>query len=255
MKSLLAVVFLFVISSSGIAQTWMATGSPSEGWYAVASSADGHKLVAVVGNGLIYTSTNSGTTWVPTSAPSEFWYTVASSADGILWWLRWVPVSIMEAFTYRPMLEQPGHQRIPQSTLILRWLVRRMALNLLLRPWENIGSAIYMSTNSGTAWTVTTAPNATWFSVASSADATRLIAAAFNDALYISTNSGATWTASSVPGLYWHAVASSADGNTLAAVASPARCISPQTQVPSGCKRMCQVKSGSLLPSLQMEPK
>lgn len=37
----------------------------NRGWYAVASSADGSKLVAAVQNGQLYTSTDSGATWTP----------------------------------------------------------------------------------------------------------------------------------------------------------------------------------------------
>src|SRR5215831_19464358 len=50
-------------------------------WQAIASSADGSKLVAVVSYGQIYTSTDAGMTWTPHES-SRNWYSVASSADG-----------------------------------------------------------------------------------------------------------------------------------------------------------------------------
>ena len=55
-------------------------------WKAVASSADGTKLVAVDwygtgSGGQIYTSTDSGATWTPRES-NRNWYSVASSADG-----------------------------------------------------------------------------------------------------------------------------------------------------------------------------
>src|SRR5262249_17833926 len=50
-------------------------------WQAIASSADGSKLVATVYGGQIYTSTDSGLTWTPRDSSRE-WYSVASSADG-----------------------------------------------------------------------------------------------------------------------------------------------------------------------------
>jgi hypothetical protein len=64
------------------------------------------------------------------------------------------------------------------------------------------------------------APNAAWFSVASSADGSRLAAAAsrFSGPIYISTDSGATWISNNVSKQAWTSIASSADGNTLAAV-------------------------------------
>jgi hypothetical protein len=57
--------------------------STTKNWNAVASSADGNKLVAADHNSrLIYTSTNSGASWIATSAPNANWQAVASSADG-----------------------------------------------------------------------------------------------------------------------------------------------------------------------------
>jgi hypothetical protein len=72
-------------------------------------------------------------------------------------------------------------------------------------------------------WTQTSAPNAYWGSIASSADGTHLIAAAQSagSGIYISTNSGATWNRAST-GLPtgtvgWLSVASSADGQKFVA--------------------------------------
>ena len=54
----------------------------SRNWRSVASSDDGTKLVAVAG-GFIYTSTDSGVTWTQqTSAGSRLWFSVASSSNG-----------------------------------------------------------------------------------------------------------------------------------------------------------------------------
>jgi hypothetical protein len=85
--------------------------------------------------------------------------------------------------------------------------------------------SIYISTNSGDAWLPTIAPSQYWASIASSADGTKLIAAAapggtYLGGVYTSTNSGATWSSNNVPNPnYWNAVASSADGVRLTAMA------------------------------------
>lgn len=50
-------------------------------WSSVASSADGTKLAAVVANGRIYTSSDSGETWAARES-DRYWIDVASSADG-----------------------------------------------------------------------------------------------------------------------------------------------------------------------------
>jgi hypothetical protein len=49
---------------------------------AVASSADGSHLAAVVNGGFIFVSTNFGTTWFETTAPMANWTSLAMSADG-----------------------------------------------------------------------------------------------------------------------------------------------------------------------------
>ncbi len=76
----LVVVGEQIYTSVDYGANW-ATSESSRAWYAVASSADGSKLVAVVEGGLIYTSTDSGVTWAPRET-SRSWRAVASSADG-----------------------------------------------------------------------------------------------------------------------------------------------------------------------------
>jgi hypothetical protein len=82
---------------------------------------------------------------------------------------------------------------------------------------------IYVSTNSGASWDITSAPTNEWTSIASSADGAKLVAAdsGYGDGLiYISTDAGATWAATGQPG-YWNSVASSADGTVRSAVSYP----------------------------------
>src|SRR6266566_9086601 len=88
-KSLLEAIGLGVFTAVNPlpAENWIVSTAPNLNWKGVASSADGTKLVAVIGGqvgvpGSIYVSTNSGATWVVTSAPSLRWQCVASSADG-----------------------------------------------------------------------------------------------------------------------------------------------------------------------------
>ena len=62
------------------------------------------------------------------------------------------------------------------------------------------------------------APEASWTSIASSADGTRLAAGIYGGGIYTSTNSGVTWTGSGAIDASWTSIASSADGTRLAAV-------------------------------------
>jgi hypothetical protein len=62
-------------------------------------------------------------------------------------------------------------------------------------------------------------PALSWYSIAMSADGTRLLAAAYGVGLYSSVDSGVTWVSNSVPVSSWFSVATSADGNHWVAVA------------------------------------
>ncbi len=85
-----------------------------------------------------------------------------------------------------------------------------------------IGGGIYTSTNFGNTWISSSAPLINWFGVASSADGTRMAAAASTlggseGGIYTSTDGGATWNPSAVASLNWVSLACSADGGILAA--------------------------------------
>jgi hypothetical protein len=107
-------------------------------WNAVASSADGSKLVAAAcivsppetaaSAGRIFTSADFGATWSMTSAPTNNWMAVASSADG----------------RKLGAVAQYGQ--------------------------------IYISTNAGASWSTGNSPSTNWQSIAVSADGTKFYA-------------------------------------------------------------------------------
>jgi hypothetical protein len=186
--------FTPIYMSSDGGGSWTQTSSPTNLWAAVASSADGVKLVAAASYdtnlqpGLIYTSTNAGASWAPTGAPSNVWVAVACSADG----------------------------------------TRLLAATAELGLGGPSPGQLFTSPDSGATWTQTVAPSNYWFSVASSADGAKLVAVALfanlqtvpqPGLIYTSTNAGATWMPTTAPSNYWYAIASSADGTKLAAAA------------------------------------
>ena len=75
-----------IYTSPDAGATWQITSAPSNSWYAVASSANGRRLVAAAGGwsswGPIYLSDNFGATWHKANVPDAYWYDVAMSADG-----------------------------------------------------------------------------------------------------------------------------------------------------------------------------
>lgn len=96
----------------------------------------------------------------------------------------------------------------------------------------------------GTTWTPQPAAgNRRWFSLASSADGSRLLAAASFDKLYTSTDAGVTWTARLTDtNRFWQVVASSADGVKLVAAVNPGVIF---TSADSGETWAAQTNSGS----------
>jgi alpha-tubulin suppressor-like RCC1 family protein len=82
--------------------------------------------------------------------------------------------------------------------------------------------AIYLSTDGGTTWILSQAPNQNWNSIACSADGIHFLATAAtgnypygtysSPGIYISNDGGETWTATVAPATNWSRVACSADG-------------------------------------------
>jgi len=152
----LVVVGVFgIYISTNSGSSWTLINSPFFGASAVASSADGNKLAAIAGNS-IYVSTNSGIAWTITSAPATKWVSIASSADGS----RLVVVAAL--------LDTFG-------------------------PLPTVSGLIYSSTDSGATWVSNSAPVQDWTSVASSSDGRKLVAVAGT------FNGGGIWTSQSTP--------------------------------------------------------
>ena len=179
-------------------------------WSAVASSADGRKLVAAANNDQIYTSTDSGVSWTAQNSGSRSWKAVASSSDG----------SKLVAVVN-------GGQIYTSTDSGVTWTAR--ASN---RSWYGVASSadgsklvavvlggqIYSSTDSGVTWTARETSR-DWRSVASSADGSKLVAVVQDGQIHTSTDSGVSWTPRETS-RSWQGVASSAAGDKLVAVAN-----------------------------------
>jgi photosystem II stability/assembly factor-like uncharacterized protein len=186
-------------------------------WFGVASSADGNKLAAVMGNilqGFIYTSNDSGVTWTArVTDKNRAWRAIASSSDG-----------------GKLVAVVSGGQIYTSNDSGVTWTARATDNN---RTWVSVASSadgnnltavvfggqIYRSNDSGVTWTAqATDQNRKWTAVASSADGKKLAAVEYDGNIYMSTDSGATWTARATDqNRSWNAVTSSSDGSKLAA--------------------------------------
>jgi photosystem II stability/assembly factor-like uncharacterized protein len=200
------------------AQTWTQTSAPTNfGWSCVASSADGTKLVAV-GSDSIFTSTDSGTTWISNNVPHKLWNHVATSSDGSK--LAATSTALGQPLGSLLTSMDSGATWISNSVPNAAW--NSIAFSADGNRLVAVGSGkIFISTNSGTTW-ASTNTDEHWEIVASSADGTKLVAAASmvfppTPRIYTSTNSGSSWTLMNSL-LSASAIASSADGTKLAAI-------------------------------------
>lgn len=198
---------LFTVVDVACTQPWATTTAPTLPWKAIASSADGTRLVAASNArsyfggppAPIFVSTNSGASWAQTSAPSNNWSSVACSADGM--------------------------KLIATSAPYYSWYYKNLFGD----------GRIYTSPDGGTTWTPASVTTNSWSSVASSADGATLVAVSSpnwvfslkdfvgDGLIYRSSNSGASWTVTVSPTNYWTSVAASADGVKLVAVAGFSR--------------------------------
>jgi hypothetical protein len=225
---------IYVSADSGV--TWTATDAPSTNWSSVASSADGSKLVAVSGGyvvyvsstppGPIFTSTNSGATWTG-SLSSANCTSVASSADGI----KLVAVEYGGPIYSSTDSGATWAVTNPPFAYLVSIASSADGTKLVAGTWDPFhppgsGGAfnVFTSTNSGATWGQAPVGDIGRGLVASSADGTRLVAAAGANAfgrsgpIFTSADSGMTWTNNGAPVAAWSSVASSADGGKLVAV-------------------------------------
>jgi hypothetical protein len=200
---------IFLSTSSG--QTWVSSGASTANPYsAIASSADGTRLVATTAGNGIFTSTNSGSTWVNNSIPAnENWTGVASSSSGA----NLVAVA-NSAGIYTNSGTSWGYAFGNGGT----WTCVAYAGGSEFIACAS-GAGIYVSMNNGDTWSQLLSSGSSFQSIAASANGSQLIVAVPNGGIYISTNAGTSWPlAMGLPAsANWSSVASSADGSKLVA--------------------------------------
>ncbi|HEY3762058.1 MAG TPA: sialidase family protein [Verrucomicrobiae bacterium] len=217
--------YLFFSTNSGATWTDYSTSSGQDLWSGITSSADGTRLVACAGyspydsqSGYIYLSSNSGVTWSKqTSLSSQPWSSVASSASGNI--LVAVSHGNTSSVSYILVSVNGGSSWSSFSTTQLWTSVTCSSSGTNMVAVEGNGS-IFISTNTGTTWQLSTNISGAWSSVASSADGSRMVATTTGGLIYVSTDFGAVWSQenSTVSGNLTD-IASSADGSRLAVTA------------------------------------
>ena len=193
---------------------WNDSGLAHGNWTALASSADGSRIVATEAGTGISVSYNNGSSWASTNSTTSAWHAIASSADG----------SKLVAAVYSGGIYSSSGAAWAQDsgTSGGNWTALASSANGNALAATAYGGYIWTSTTAGASWTQQTGSgtkNRT--TVACSASGTVIVAAATNDYIYYSLNSGSTWNnGSGLSSLGWDSVACSADGTRMVAAAS-----------------------------------
>ncbi len=212
-------------------QTWLPTSAPVTNWQAVAMTADGSKLAAVVNGGSVYVSTNSGVTWEASAVTNSSWHTVACSADGGLLVVAGGPIYVSTNWGATWVTSNTPTTLYIPSVAVSADGTKLTAVQYC--PGYTCESAIYTSTNCGATWVQTAAPAYTpWRAVACSAEGRQILAVERGEyiagagRIWISLDYGSTWAPSYMPYHPWSSICSTADGRIAVAAASDGICIS-----------------------------
>jgi photosystem II stability/assembly factor-like uncharacterized protein len=240
MKILLPAVIIFcgllTAVNSAFAQTWTQAHEGYLPWTGVATSADGTKVVAVLTNGPVWFSTNSGYQWFSVNLNNGYYSTaVTSSADGTVLAVATGYNSAGPIF----VSTNSGAVWTTNNSPYEYWTSISCSAEGSEIVAAATNGAIYVSTDTGNTWILSSAPNEDWISIACSADGSLLAVVATNGPICVSTNAGTTWMTNgsfssfstvnksplylpegqnSAPNTNWQAVACSADKTKLVAV-------------------------------------
>jgi hypothetical protein len=237
---------IFLSTDGGL--SWVPSSAPSNTWTTVASSSDGQVLVGAAYSGGIYYSTNSGNNWFQSDAPTNNWQGLAISADGR---------QIYATENVQTNVFNSGSGLIFVSTNMgVNWNLSASAPPFAWGPvvcsgdgsqvFAGItgaqGGGIYTSTDSGTTWSLTSAPTNNWQSLSMSTHGDVLLAGAnvfdgtaYSGQIYLSTNGGFSWNPQNAPNTGWGCVFCSADGGLLTAgeyIGSIYNAVNPLSVIP-----------------------
>jgi hypothetical protein len=181
-----AVGSLCLAAASALGQNWTLTSAPTNAWSAVACSADGMRIVAVVAGGGIYTSTSLGTNWNLTMAPSNEWSSVCCSTNGATIVAAVNGGGIWTSTDY-------GTNWNPSMALSNGWTGLACSADGT-RDAAVSADGIWTSTNAGEFWSTNAAPMTSYISVACSADGNMIVADQNGLGMFwISDDAGSTW--------------------------------------------------------------
>ena len=202
-------------TGGGITSTGQVLPSGTKTWGRVASSSDGKKLAAVLYNGNVWTSADSGVSWVErSSSGSRLWSEIASSADGIKLVAVAYPGGIWTS-------NDSGETWLERTSAGYRdWgaVASSADGSTIVASWNN--GNISVSHDSGSTWTVSSIPSnyGWWRALASSDDGTKLYGVEWCGGVWQSRDSGATWSKhAQFSNKSWYSIAVNTDGTKIVA--------------------------------------
>ena len=193
--------------------------APSLSWTAIASSADGSRLVAVSDNGVIYTSDDYGVSWgnqSPTTFPSGNYF-VTSSSDGSHLAIAVPGQGIWTSVNYGVNWIQPDLNLNGLLSGTIDALASSADGSRLVASVD--GGYLFISRDFGTTWhSLYTDTSNNWKSLVINSDGSQISAGDRLGSVWTTTDSGATWFSGSLPGGgIVQTLASSSDGSFLIA--------------------------------------
>eukprot|EP01040_Poterioochromonas_malhamensis_P015014 gene15014-16723_t len=193
---------------------WNSIATDSSGQYVVAG-----QLANLPGGtelGLIYTSKDYGKSWESTSAPKNEWngvtsdttgqYLAAAASDGI-----YTSTNYGQTWIY-----QPGAPNNYQGQSNYWPYIAADSTGRYLAASSSYSKAvIYLSSNYGVNWTLSSAPIRSWSSLCSDSTGQYLVAGVYKGYIYASSDYGATWDRTTAPYGIWTPMACTPSLNRL----------------------------------------
>jgi hypothetical protein len=197
-------LFLNAVSYVG----WALNDSSPTGTYdQVAMNSTGTQQAAVVSTA-IYVSSDSGSTWASKSNNNYVGVAVAGNGNIIL---ALGTSGIYESNNFGESWAISGNS--PQNVY---WRAAAVSSTGAIRTAIANPGRVYVSTNSGTTWTMNnTPPSSSWIGVAMSSSGAVQTIISNTNLLYTSSNSGGSWTSRTISGVQsevFHSIAMSSTG-------------------------------------------
>lgn len=178
----------YIYQSSNLSSWSKIDSAQDRLWRGISSSFDGNNVVAIVKNGYIYTSSDSGVNWVERQAAgSRTWISVDSSSDGSI---------IMASSSDGVYLSNDyGSSWTKVINVSSNW--RSVSVSSSGDVLIAVGGSIYISVDSGDNWSTKSLSQNNWVSSCMSDDGSKMIVSD-QVGIFVSSDYGNSWSAAGV---------------------------------------------------------